>query len=52
MPFFERTRARYLELAAEDPRIKTIDASQSIEQVTASIELTLKNWFDEQGNAS
>ena len=52
LPFFERTRARYLELAAEDPRIKTIDASQSIEQVTASIELTLKNWFDEQGNAS
>jgi dTMP kinase len=52
LPFFERTRARYLELAAEDPRIKTIDASQSIEQVTESIELTLKNWFDEQGNAS
>lgn len=48
LPFFERTRARYLELAAQDSRIKTIDASQTIEQVTASIELTLKNWFDEQ----
>ena len=48
LPFFERTRARYLELAAEDSRIKTIDASQTIEQVTASIEQTLKNWFDEQ----
>ena len=55
LPFFERTRARYLELAAEDSRIKTIDASQSIEQVTAAIELTLKNWFEEltlQGRAS
>ena len=55
LPFFERTRRRYLELAAEDNRIKTIDASQSIEQVTAAIRLTLKNWFDEQalqGNAS
>lgn len=55
LPFFERTRARYLALAAEDSRIKTIDASQSIEQVTASINLTLKNWFDEQalqGSAS
>lgn len=48
LPFFERTRARYLELAAADSRIKTIDASQTIEQVKASIELTLKYWFDEQ----
>jgi len=48
LPFFERTRARYLELAAADSRIKTIDASQTIKQVKDSIELTLKNWFDEQ----
>ncbi|RJT38917.1 dTMP kinase [Rahnella woolbedingensis] len=48
LPFFERTRARYLELAAADSRIKTIDASQTIEQVKASIEQTLKHWFDEQ----
>lgn len=51
LPFFERTRARYLELAAQDSRIKTIDASQTIAQVTASIEQTLKNWFDEQSLA-
>lgn len=51
LPFFERTRARYLELAGQDSRIKTIDASQTIEQVTASIEQTLKNWFDEQSLA-
>lgn len=51
LPFFERTRARYLELAGQDRRIKTIDASQTIEQVTASIEQTLKNWFDEQSLA-
>ncbi|WP_112291130.1 dTMP kinase [Rahnella sp. AN3-3W3] len=48
LPFFERTRARYLELAAADSRIKTIDASQTIEEVKSSIEQTLKNWFDEQ----
>ncbi len=51
LPFFERTRARYLELAGQDSRIKTIDASQTIGQVTASIEQTLKNWFDEQSLA-
>lgn len=45
LPFFERTRERYLSLAAEDSRIKTIDASQSLEQVTASIQQTLNQWF-------
>lgn len=46
LPFFERTRERYLSLAAEDSRIKTIDASQSLEQVTTSIQQTLSHWFE------
>src|SRR5476649_2293122 len=48
LPFFERTRERYLSLAAEDSRIKTIDASQTLEQVSASIEKTLSQWFKAQ----
>jgi len=48
LPFFERTRARYLSLVAEDSRIKTIDASQPLAQVTASIQQTLNQWFAEQ----
>lgn len=39
--FFERTRARYLELAAEDPSIVVIDASQTPDKVKASIEAAL-----------
>lgn len=37
LDFFERTRKRYLELAAEDDSIVTIDASQTLEQVQADI---------------
>lgn len=48
LPFFERTRERYLSLVSEDSRIKTIDASQSLEQVTASIQQTLLQWFESQ----
>lgn len=35
--FFERTRNRYLELAAKDPTIVTIDASQPLELVQQRI---------------
>lgn len=45
LPFFERTRQRYLSLVAEDRRIKTINAAQPLEQVTASIQQTLTDWF-------
>jgi len=48
LPFFERTRERYLSLVAEDSRIKTIDASQPLEKVTASIRQTLLQWFASQ----
>ncbi|MCG7542858.1 dTMP kinase [Pseudoalteromonas sp. MM17-2] len=41
LSFFERTRARYLELAEQDERIVVIDASQAIEKVHQDIEQTL-----------
>jgi len=46
--FFERTRARYLDLAANDPSILTIDATQSLDDVTASLKLALSGWLAEQ----
>ncbi|AJJ17789.1 MULTISPECIES: dTMP kinase [Yersinia] len=45
LAFFERTRARYLELAAADTSIKTIDASQPLEQVSTSISRVLTQWL-------
>ncbi|CNE29196.1 dTMP kinase [Yersinia kristensenii] len=45
LDFFERTRARYIELAAADSSIKTIDASQPLEQVSESISRVLKQWL-------
>lgn len=48
LAFFERTRARYLSLAAEDERIKTIDASQTLEQVSADIRQALIDWVAQQ----
>ncbi|WP_312313048.1 dTMP kinase [Atlantibacter sp.] len=45
--FFHRTRARYLELAAADSRIKTIDATQSLEDVTHAIRETVTRWVRE-----
>lgn len=49
LDFFERTRQRYLELAAQDTSIITIDASQSFEDVTHSIEQKLNTWLIENG---
>lgn len=43
--FFERIRQRYLELVENDPSIITIDASQSLPQVTLEIEQTLNKWL-------
>lgn len=48
LTFFERTRARYLELAAADSRIKTIDATQNIAEVTSSLKAVLQQWLLEQ----
>lgn len=46
--FFERTRERYLALAAEDARILTVDATQPLESVTQAIKATLAGWLDRQ----
>ncbi|KJV48049.1 thymidylate kinase [Pantoea sp. BL1] len=43
--FFERTRARYLALAACDDTILTIDATQNIEEVTSSLKSALQKWL-------
>ncbi len=43
--FFERTRERYLALAAADPTITTIDATQNIADVTSSLQQALRNWL-------
>ncbi|EPP20532.1 Thymidylate kinase [Vibrio fluvialis I21563] len=43
--FFERTRERYLELATADDAVVTINAEQTIEQVTHDIKQALENWL-------
>ena len=48
LPFFERIRQRYLELANQDETIFTIDASKSINQVTMQIEQILTTWLTQQ----
>lgn len=44
--FFERVRARYLELARENPRICVIDATVSLAEVAAAIEAHLRAFRD------
>ncbi|MEQ6279418.1 dTMP kinase [Kluyvera cryocrescens] len=46
--FFNRTRARYLELAAADDSIITIDATQSLEKVMSDIRAAVTAWVAEQ----
>lgn len=46
--FFNRTRARYLELAAEDSSIITVDATQPLDNVMGDIRAAVTAWFAEQ----
>ncbi|MFQ1800887.1 dTMP kinase [Aeromonas veronii] len=48
LSFFERTRQRYLELAAADESIKVIDAAQTPEQVKAAIEYALDHYLSNE----
>ena len=48
LDFFNRTRARYLELAGQDSSIRTIDATQSLDDVACSIRETVTQWVQEQ----
>lgn len=47
LSFFERTRARYLELAQKSTNVITVSAGNSIEQVTAEIRTKLGQWLQE-----
>ncbi len=47
LDFFNRTRARYLELAAQDPSIRTVDATQSLDEVKQAIRQTVRDWLKE-----
>lgn len=49
LTFFERIRARYIELASQDTSIITIDASQSLENVKLAIETALNTWLIANG---
>lgn len=42
--FFNRTRVRYLELAAADSRIRTIDATRSLDEVSAAVRHAVIDW--------
>ena len=46
--FFNRTRARFLELAAADDRIRTVDATQPLEKVMCDIRDVVTLWVAEQ----
>ena len=48
LDFFNRIRARYLELAKEDTSIITIDANAELDKVTASIRHALSAWVTQQ----
>ncbi|AHG22239.1 thymidylate kinase [Chania multitudinisentens RB-25] len=51
LPFFERTRERYLQLATQDSTIVTVDAAQSLEQVTSAIRQVVSHWLQQQEEA-
>ncbi|MGF1698844.1 dTMP kinase [Photobacterium makurazakiensis] len=46
--FFHRARARFLELSENNPNVAIIDASQSLESVTADITSALQRWLEQQ----
>ncbi|RJX72020.1 dTMP kinase [Vibrio sinensis] len=48
MSFFDRTRARYLEIANSDQSVITIDANQPIEKVAFDIKTALQQWLEVQ----
>ncbi|HHQ4902511.1 TPA: dTMP kinase [Aeromonas veronii] len=48
LSFFERTRSRYLDLAAKDDSIVVIDAAQTPEQVKAAIERALDHYLSNE----
>lgn len=49
LDFFQRTRQRYLELAASEPGVVTIDAGQPLDQVQTQIEKALQHYTQNLG---
>ncbi|ANW23459.1 dTMP kinase [Vibrio coralliilyticus] len=47
MSFFDRTRARYLELAQCDSSVVVINAAQTIELVAQDIKQALRSWLEQ-----
>ena len=48
LDFFHRAHRRYRELAATDPTILTIDATQPQHQVQQAVQRSLREWLKEQ----
>lgn len=48
LDFFNRTRARYLELAQKDNRIQVIDATRPLDEVSQTIRQAVLDWYQEQ----
>ncbi|SLM63687.1 MULTISPECIES: dTMP kinase [Dickeya] len=48
LAFFERTRARYQQLALQEDNIITIDASQVLPEVSADIRQALSGWLQRE----
>jgi dTMP kinase len=48
LSFFERTRARYLQLANDDPKIQVIEAGQSLAAVQQTVKDSLNRWLSTQ----
>lgn len=46
--FFHRARARFIELSEADPSVVIIDASQTLDAVTADIRQAVKHWLERQ----
>tara|TARA_Y100001956_G_scaffold81552_2_gene99442 strand:- start:1275 stop:1907 length:633 start_codon:yes stop_codon:yes gene_type:complete len=46
MSFFDRTRARYLELANSDESVLVVNAEQTIDNVAADIKSALCSWME------
>ncbi|WP_318423439.1 dTMP kinase [Photobacterium leiognathi] len=46
--FFHRARARFLELSENQANVIIIDASQTLEQVTAALRSALNTWLEQQ----
>ena len=52
LDFFNRTRARYLELVKDNPKAVIINAGQELEQVTADIQSAVQKFVNSVGKTT